>query len=122
MLIRRATDMDGAEMRMDGADRVQMRLLLGREDGAPTFAMRHFTVESGGHSPRHEHNYEHGIFIVAGRGSVEVAGETQEVAAGDSAFIPPNTVHQLRADQGEELQFLCMVPTTFDCGKPTPGS
>jgi len=122
MLIRRAETMEGQAMPIPGADKVTMRMLLGRADGAPTFAMRHFTVDAGGHTPQHQHNYEHGIHVVGGRGTVEVDGEPREIAAGDSLFIEPNVMHQFRADQGEPLQFLCMVPTTFDCGQPTPGS
>ena len=122
MQVRRAAEMDGQPVQMAGAEAVQMRLLLGRADGAPTFAMRHFTVSAGGHTPHHSHNYEHGIWIVGGRGSVEVNGEVREISAGDSLYVPANAEHQFRADQGAELTFLCMVPTTFDCGKPTPGS
>lgn len=122
MLVRRADAMEGQPMPIPGADGVTMRLLMGRADGAPTFAMRHFTVSAGGHTPQHRHNYEHGIHIVGGRGTVMVKGETREIIAGDSLFIEPNVEHQFRADRGEALQFLCMVPTTFDCGQPTPGS
>lgn len=122
MLVRRHETMEGKDMSAAGADKVQMRLLLGRDDGAPTFAMRHFTVESGGHSPRHQHNYEHGVYIVAGKGTIEIDGESRQIAAGDSLFVPPNVLHEFRADRGSELQFLCMVPTHFDCGKPTPGA
>lgn len=122
MHIRRAETMDGQPMPIEGADGVTMRMLLGRDDGAPTFAMRHFTVAEGGHTPHHQHNYEHGVHVVGGRGTVEVEGETREITAGDSLFIEPNRPHQFRADRGAELQFLCMVPTTFDCGQPTPGS
>lgn len=122
MLIRHSEDMEGTPVSMEGASDVSMRLLLGRQDGAPTFAMRHFTVEAGGHTPRHEHNYEHGVYIVSGRGTVEISGEHREIKGGDSLFVEPNTLHQFRADRDEELQFLCMVPTTFDCGQPTPGS
>ncbi len=122
MLKRRTDEMSGQPMDMPGAEGVTMRMLLGSADGAPTFAMRHFTVEPGGHSPLHQHNYEHGVQIMGGRGTVEIEGETSELRAGDSLFVPPNVVHQFRADRGESLQFLCIVPTTFDCGQPTPGS
>lgn len=122
MLIRTANEMPATPMTMPGAEQVGMRLLLGRADGAPTFAMRHFTVESGGHTPRHQHNYEHGVYIVGGSGTIEMAGAARMIKAGDSLFVEPNTEHQFRADRGEALQFLCMVPTTFDCGQPTPGS
>jgi quercetin dioxygenase-like cupin family protein len=114
--------MDGMPVEMEGAEQVKMRLLLGRADGAPTFAMRHFEVAPGGHTPRHQHPYEHGVQVVGGTGTVEVGGEEHELKPGDSLFIPPDVLHQFRADRGESLQFMCMVPTTFDCGKPTPGS
>lgn len=122
MLKRRTDEMSGQPMDMAGAEGVTMRMLLGSADGAPTFAMRHFTVEPGGHSPLHQHNYEHGVQIMGGRGTIEIDGETGELRAGDSLFVPPNVVHQFRADRGESLQFICIVPTTFDCGQPTPGS
>ena len=122
MLIRNVNEMPAAPVTMAGAEQVGMRLLLGRGDGAPTFAMRHFTVQTGGHTPRHQHNYEHGIYVVQGRGTIEVAGEARAIKAGDSLFVQPNALHQFRADRGENLAFLCMVPTTFDCGQPTPGA
>lgn len=122
MLIRKHATMNGSEVTMPGASDVQMRMLLGRDDGAPNFAMRHFTVAPGGHTPKHQHDYEHGIYIVAGKGTIEIDGQTQTITPGDSLFVQPNTPHQFRADQNAPLEFLCMVPTTFDCGKPTPGS
>ena len=54
MIIRRADEMEGRPVEMDGAADVSMRLMVGRDDGAPSFAMRHFTVEPGGHTPRHQ--------------------------------------------------------------------
>ena len=42
---------DGVPMEMDGADGVTFRLLCGRDHGACTFAMRHFTVAPDGHTP-----------------------------------------------------------------------
>ena len=122
MLIRRADEMKGQAVEMEGVKDIEMRLLMGRSDGAPTFAMRHFTVQPGGHSPKHQHPYEHGVQVLHGSGTVEVDGEMHQLRAGDSIFIEPNALHQFRADCGEELQFICMVPTSFDCGKPTPGS
>ena len=47
MLIRRAESMPGTPMKMDGAQDVSMRLMVGRSDGAPNFSMRHFTVDPG---------------------------------------------------------------------------
>ena len=122
MLIRRADKIPGKPMEMDGVKGVQMRMMVGRADGAPTFAMRHFTVDPGGYTPRHSHDYEHEVYIVEGAAEVEYDGEKHNVAAGDVLFVKPNVVHQFVNKGAQPLKFLCFVPVTFDCGKPTPGS
>jgi quercetin dioxygenase-like cupin family protein len=122
MLIRRADEMAGTPMQMDGVKGVTMRLMVGRSDGAPNFAMRHFTVEPGGHTPHHSHNYEHEVYVVDGAGQVEKDGNHHDISTGDVLFMPANAVHQFVNTGDKPLKFLCMVPVTFDCGKPTPGS
>lgn len=107
---------------MEGTKHVSMRILLGRADGAPTFALRQYSVGPGGHTPRHSHNYEHEVVVIGGSGTVEYDGGEHLVKEGDVLLVLPNRMHQFRADRGEELRFLCLVPVTFDCGKPTPGS
>jgi quercetin dioxygenase-like cupin family protein len=126
MLIRRADAMEGRAVEMEGARGVTMRLMVGRQDGAPSFSMRHFTVAPGGHTPRHSHNYEHEVYVVEGRGRVEQDGELRELKAGDVVYVRPNALHQFTNDSEAPFAFLCMVPTSFDCGagapRPTPGS
>ena len=51
MLIRKPSETQSKPMTMPGADRVQMRLMVGRDDGAPNFSMRVFDVEAGGQTP-----------------------------------------------------------------------
>jgi quercetin dioxygenase-like cupin family protein len=129
MLIRSVQDVPAAPVTMPGASGAAMRLLVGRADGAPTFAMRLFEIAPGGHTPRHAHNYEHEIYVVAGKGQVlgGRAGSTiRPITAGDIIFMPPNEEHQLRNTGDAPLQFICLVPVAFDCGtgacQPTPGS
>ena len=122
MLIRRAVTMPAEPVEMDGARLVTMRLMVGRADGARNFAMRHFTVEAGGHSPRHRHDYEHEVYVVSGTARVEQDGEFQELAPGDVVYIRPGAVHQFTNTGGGPFAFLCLVPVTNDCGTPTPGS
>ncbi len=126
MLIRRASEMAGNPMTMDGVKDVEMRMLVGRADGAPTFSMRHFTVAPGGHTPHHQHNYEHEIMILEGAGEAQYGEAVHPVKAGDVLFIEPDVMHQFRNTSNDEFKFICLVPKQHDCGcdgmQPTPGS
>lgn len=132
MLVRRPEEVDAQPMTMPGAQGVTMKLMVGRDDGAPNFAMRLFTVQPGGQTPKHAHNYEHEVMIVAGQAQVYDAALDGErpAAAGDVLFIPANQLHQFRNTAHAPLQFMCLVPTTFDCSldaaaaqlATTPGS
>jgi len=125
MLIRRAEQTESQAMDIDGAAGVSMQVMVGRDDGAPNFAMRRFTVAPGGHTPLHQHNYEHEVIVVAGKGVVR-GGEThRQITAGDVVFMPPNKLHQFKNTGDDDLQFICLVPVQFNCAdgscKPTPG-
>lgn len=122
MLIRRVETTEATAITMPDTSGVSMRLMVSRADGAPNFSMRHFTVAPGGHTPRHSHNYEHEVMIVAGSATVESDDSLHQVRQGDFLMIAPNTLHQFRNTGQCDLQFVCLVPSTFDCGQPTPGS
>ncbi len=129
MLVKKIEQTPAMEMAVPGAKGVTMRLMVGRDDGAPNFAMRQFEVQPGGHTPHHQHNYEHEVLILGGHGEVTggVTGQdVRPIAAGDVVYMPANELHQFRNTGDEPLRFMCMVPTRFDCGadgeRPTPGS
>lgn len=135
MFVRDAQQVDAQVMTMAGAQGVTMRLMVGRSDGAPNFAMRLFEVAPGGCTPFHSHNYEHAVWIVSGRGCLmrasgdaAQAGDAEQgpaFGAGSAVFIAPNEHHQFRNLGSDPLRFVCMVPVSFDCGgacQPTPGS
>lgn len=122
MLIRNVDDVDSKPVAMHGAEGVTMAMMVGREHGAPNFAMRQFRVRPGGHSPRHSHDYEHEVYILAGRGTVLLEGAERPIRAGDVVYVPANHEHQFKAPPDGELRFLCLVPVTRNCGEATPGS
>ena len=126
MRVTHVNDVEAQPMQLDGAAGVSMRLLVGRDHGAPTFAMRQFTVEPGGHTPLHRHNYEHEVYVLAGKGLVRGGDTQREIHAGDVVFMPANQLHQFKVTGDEPLVFICLVPVTHDCGsgacEPTPGS
>ncbi|MCA9280123.1 MAG: cupin domain-containing protein [Phycisphaeraceae bacterium] len=122
MDIRNLDEVTMNPVQMDGANGVRMAIMVGRDDGAPHFAMRKFEVEPGGNTPRHQHDYEHEVIILGGSGTVLLHGEDRTLKAGDVLYVPADSEHQFRADQGTSLEFICLVPVERNCGGDTPGS
>jgi quercetin dioxygenase-like cupin family protein len=120
-VIRNIDDVERAPAQVPGVKGVTMAVMVGREHGAPNFALRQFVVEPGGHSPRHSHDYEHEVFIVEGGGTVLLNGTENPIRPGDVVYVPADHEHQFRASRSG-LRFLCLVPVTRNCGDPTPGS
>lgn len=121
-VIRNINSVPTNPVQMAGVNGAEMAIMVGREHGAPNFALRHFRVTPGGNTPRHSHDYEHEVFIVEGGGTVLLNGAEQPVRSGDVIYVPANQEHQFKADGHAGLRFLCLVPVTRDCGDPTPGS
>ena len=66
MIIKNIQDVAAQPVKMDGARDVTIRVLIGPQDNAPTFAMRLFELAPGGHTPFHDHNFEHEVIVLDG--------------------------------------------------------
>jgi quercetin dioxygenase-like cupin family protein len=97
---------------MEGAHACTVRQLLGQTDGTPTFAMREFEVAPGGYTPRHSHDYEHEVFVLAGDGVVMEGDQQHKLTAGDVIFVAPNEVHQFKNTGPSPMRFLCLIPNS----------
>jgi len=86
------------------------RVVIGKDDGAPNFCMRAFTIGADGFTPRHAHEWEHEIFIHSGKGQVFQKGQWTDVEAGTAVFIPGHEEHQLRNRGNEDFTFICLIP------------
>lgn len=86
------------------------RVLIGKSDGAQRFCMRIFELSAGGYTPQHSHDWEHEIFVHAGKGAVFNNGEWIPAASGSALFIPGNEIHQLRNEGDLPFVFVCLVP------------
>jgi len=107
---------------MEGASGAKMRMLVGPNDGAANFHMRHFEVAPGGFTPHHRHDYEHEILILRGRGVAQSEQGERPLAAGDVVWVPANELHQFRNTGEEPLEFICLIPAPKDCSTDTrPG-
>ena len=91
------------------ADGSTIRVLV---DAALTRARNQSLAEAaltGGQATRrHYHGETEEIyFLLDGAGEMEVDGERARVGPGDAILIPPGAWHQIRADEGAQLRFLC---------------
>ena len=87
------------------------RVLIGKEDKAEHFCMRLFEMGPGGHTPEHSHDWEHEVFIHAGKGDVLIQDTRYPLETGSAVLVPANTIHQFRNTGDEALVFICLVPT-----------
>ena len=95
---------------MEGARDCTVRWLISERDGAPNFAMRHFELAPGGHTPRHRHPYEHEIFVLEGEGVAMEGDQPRPMKAGDVLLVGPDEVHQFRNTGNQPLRMLCLIP------------
>jgi len=95
---------------MEGVKDTFIQWLITKDDGAPNFAMRRFVVKPGGYSPLHTHPYEHEVYVLSGKGQVQIGDEVHDIEQGSFAFVPPDIIHQFRNTGDDDLVFLCIIP------------
>jgi quercetin dioxygenase-like cupin family protein len=104
------------KVQVEGAHNAWKQVPLSREDGAPVYSYRVFTVDPGGYTPYHQHPYEHMNYIIEGEGVlVNEAGEQQLLKAGDFALVMPDEKHQYRNTSPDNpFKMICGVPKEYE--------
>ena len=110
-VIKRADEVEGQTVAAGTA--TTTRVLLGPDDGMPHFAMRLFTMGSGGGMPRHTNTVEHEQYVLSGRARVTIGDDVHEVSAGTVVYIPAGVAHDYQVLEAP-FRFLCMVPNKPD--------
>ena len=110
MKVVQAHEVPEAPVEMEGARDVTIRWLVGPDDDPPSFYLRQFEVQPGGHSPRHTHPGEHEVYILSGAGVVFTPEGERPVGPGTTVLVRPHEEHQFRNTGGAPLVFLCAVP------------
>ncbi len=103
-------DLTPAAVTTEGAEKVEIQWLLHEAKGAPNFAMRRFIIAPGGHTPYHEHDWEHEVYTLTGRGIMNTDEGSQAIRAGDAILVPAGANHNFENTGTEPLEFLCLVP------------
>lgn len=112
MKVNHFQDVVNQPVEMPGASGCEVRWLVGQNEGAPNFAMRQFEVAPGGFTPRHQHPYEHEVYVLEGTGIVFEGDVEHPLTAGQVIYVAPNEIHQFRNVGDTPLKFLCMVPNS----------
>jgi quercetin dioxygenase-like cupin family protein len=112
MKIANIQDVESKPVEMEGARGCSVRWMLGRQDGAPNFTLRHFEVEPGGYTPRHFHPYEHEVYVLEGNGVVYENDHSHPLRAGDVVLVKPDEIHQFRNTGDTTMKFICLIPNS----------
>lgn len=102
-------------MSVDKSRGATIQVLLGPEQGTPSFITRRFNLHPGGRIPCHRHtNIEHEQVVLSGEMVLCLDGRERTVKAGDAIFIPAGVSHWYENRASETAIFLCVVPRTDD--------
>ena len=104
------TDVELEEPTEEGIKDMKVRWLISKKDGAENFAMRLFEIKPGAHTPLHQHDWEHEVFIVEGKGATRDKNNEKQFNQGDVIYVPPMEWHQFVNLGNETLKFLCIIP------------
>lgn len=109
MNVRNIREIEAKDAGMAG---VRIRVAIGREEGAPNFAMRYFDVAPGRSTADHSHAWEHEVFVAQGRGAVVTKEGATPIRAGDTVYVAPHEQHHFENTGDGPLEFVCVVPHT----------
>ena len=94
------------------------QVLVGDRGEQTAFQVRYFEIAPGGFSSLESHLHEHAVFVLRGRGEVQLGQENHELKLGDVVYVAPNELHQFRNPTKEPFGFLCIVDARRDGPKP----
>ena len=85
-------------------------VLVGPQDGAPTFVMRYFQVPPGEQTFFHTHDHEHGMLILHGQAQIQIKDELSDLSPLDAIFVSGGDLHRVINTGEEPLGFICVIP------------
>lgn len=94
----------------EGIKDITIRWLITKDDGAENFAMRIFTLQPGGYTPHHTHDWEHELFMLEGDGVLRSGDVKEPFPQGEFAFIAANELHQIRNESDRVARVICLIP------------
>jgi len=100
---------------LEGAKGVYKQIPLSTKNGVPTFSFRVFTIEPGGYTPFHQHEFEHMNYVINGEGILVSEDREHELREGDFALILAGEKHQFKnSSKNQNLLIICGVPREYE--------
>ena len=114
MLIKSPNEVKQVPVTLEGAADVKVQVFLGPGDKAPTMALRIFELGPGGHTPYHDHPFEHEVMILDGDIMTRSPDGDTPVSPGEVLLIMPGERHQFRNRSATSTaRFMCLVPIAY---------
>ncbi len=82
------------------------RTIAGPREGLRSMEVWRQTIAPGEATPLHKHDCEEVIVILAGRGRLEIEGESQGFGPETSLILPANAVHRIANTGAEPLELI----------------
>jgi quercetin dioxygenase-like cupin family protein len=110
------SETEKVKVTMEGASGAFKQIPLSKNDGAPAFCFRVFSLEPKGHTPYHKHDFEHLNYVIQGHGAmISEDGDECEIKQGEFAMVLPNELHQYKnKSETEPFVFICAVPNEYE--------
>lgn len=67
---------------------------INKEQGATNFSMRLLELAPLKSTPMHQHDSEHEIFVLVGKGEVETPDKVVPIREGSIIYVAPNEIHK----------------------------
>ncbi|MCC6346380.1 MAG: cupin domain-containing protein [Nitrospirales bacterium] len=97
---------------------IARNVLIGNQGETARFHFRYFEIAPGGFSSLELHRHEHVVVCIRGRGKVRMGSKRYTLGYLDTAYIAPDTAHQLSNPFHEPFGFFCVVNARRDKPKP----
>jgi quercetin dioxygenase-like cupin family protein len=107
--LEKSKEIDITPEKMKEKGRVTVRWLLGEPEGAPGFEMRYFSLSGDISTDWHNHEWEHQVFVIRGKGKFRSEEREVSLEPGCAVLVHPNEQHHFICD-GEQFEFICVVP------------
>ena len=90
---------------------VKKKILLGPRDESNEVVMRYFSLDPGGATPYHTHDFPHLVKVEKGEGYViDAMGNEHLLQLGQLVYIPDKESHGFKNFGTEPFDFICVIP------------